>query len=263
MRRILSCIFVMILSNPLFAERPLSELAYAKIHDSSKSVFFTRGPYRDHSKAHSYGWRGVTPIGEERRAEIGGVVLRSEFMCKTTKGIIPNAPNIQVGGREYIIPKNLGFCIGVDENWIFFSAAIELQKSENAKTEHCEFLISQWPGGNSYFYIEEQVDKVLYRIPNDIIVLVDDWSSVLNLVVPDQKVLFYNGRIGNCITFIYQELDASYSWESATRMDVIVSQNRIDYDLSAGNIIGFKGSRIEVLRADNEGIKYKVLSYFE
>ena len=35
------------------------------------------------------------------------------------------------------------------------------------------------------------------------------------------------------------------------------------YDLSASNIIAFKGAQLKILNATNESIEYEVLSHFE
>jgi hypothetical protein len=36
----------------------------------------------------------------------------------------------------------------------------------------------------------------------------------------------------------------------------------LQYDLSEGNIVGFKGLRIEIIKAQNTKIEYKILSFF-
>lgn len=70
--------------------------------------------------------------------------------------------------------------------------------------------------------------------------------------------LIYNGREGNVVKFIYREY-ASTNQGSMIRDSF--TQN-ISYDLSEGNIIGFKGARIEILDAANSELKYKALAFF-
>ena len=36
----------------------------------------------------------------------------------------------------------------------------------------------------------------------------------------------------------------------------------LQYDLADGNIVGFKGLRIEIIKATNTNIEYKILSNF-
>ena len=38
--------------------------------------------------------------------------------------------------------------------------------------------------------------------------------------------------------------------------------NSVEYDLNDSKIIGYKGARLEVISADNQSIKYKVLQNF-
>ncbi|WP_394165095.1 hypothetical protein [Neptunomonas phycophila] len=68
------------------------------------------------------------------------------------------------------------------------------------------------------------------------------------------QTLIYSGKIGNRINIGYREFSndiarAAYS-------------NEVEYDLSVSNIIGYKGARLEVIEANNEMIKYKVLKKF-
>jgi hypothetical protein len=70
-----------------------------------------------------------------------------------------------------------------------------------------------------------------------------------------QQTLLYNGKIGNKVTLAYREF-AGNSVRPA-------SSNEVTYDLSESMILGYKGVRIEVIKATNADITYKVLSGFE
>jgi hypothetical protein len=70
-----------------------------------------------------------------------------------------------------------------------------------------------------------------------------------------QQTLIYSGRVGNKINIGYRE----FSNNSARP----AFNNDVEYDLSASNTIGYKGAQIEVIKADNSGITYKVLSSFK
>lgn len=69
-----------------------------------------------------------------------------------------------------------------------------------------------------------------------------------------QQTLIYSGRVGNKINIGYRE----FSNNSARP----AFNNDVEYDLSASTTIGYKGAQIEILKADNSGITYKVLSSF-
>ncbi len=69
-----------------------------------------------------------------------------------------------------------------------------------------------------------------------------------------QQSLIYSGRVGDTIRVSYREFSGSMARSAFT--------NEAEYDLSSSNIIAYRGARIEVLDANNEEIRYKVLSNF-
>jgi hypothetical protein len=70
-----------------------------------------------------------------------------------------------------------------------------------------------------------------------------------------KKVFIYNGKAGNVIKFSYREFMNDMARPAFTQ--------ELQYDLSEGKIIGFKGMRIEILNTSNIEIEYKVLSEFK
>lgn len=69
-----------------------------------------------------------------------------------------------------------------------------------------------------------------------------------------QQTLIYSGRIGDKIKISYREFSNSMARDAFT--------NDAEYDLSKSTFIAYKGARVEVLEADNESIRYRVLSNF-
>lgn len=69
-----------------------------------------------------------------------------------------------------------------------------------------------------------------------------------------QQTLIYSGRIGDKINVTYREFSNNQARPAFS--------NDVEYDLSASNQIGYKGARIEVIKADNAEITYKVLNSF-
>lgn len=69
-----------------------------------------------------------------------------------------------------------------------------------------------------------------------------------------RQQLIYNGRVDNNLRFIYREFSNDLARGSFTQ--------QMQYDFSESNIIGFKGVRVEVIKASNTQIEYKVLSHF-
>ncbi|MDZ4126019.1 MAG: hypothetical protein U1E02_17850 [Hydrogenophaga sp.] len=70
-----------------------------------------------------------------------------------------------------------------------------------------------------------------------------------------KQELIYNGKSGNTVKFLYREL-------SGDSMRGPFTQD-IQYDLSEGSTIGFKGARIEIVKSTNRSIEYKVLKMFD
>jgi hypothetical protein len=69
-----------------------------------------------------------------------------------------------------------------------------------------------------------------------------------------KQQFIYNGKINNGLKFIYREFINDMARPA-------FSQD-LQYDLADGNLIGFKGLRIEIIKATNTNIEYKVLSTF-
>jgi hypothetical protein len=69
-----------------------------------------------------------------------------------------------------------------------------------------------------------------------------------------QQTLLYSGRIGNRITLGYRE----FSNNSARP----AFNNDVAYDLSESTTLGYKGARLQVIKATNTEIQYKVVASF-
>ena len=69
-----------------------------------------------------------------------------------------------------------------------------------------------------------------------------------------QQTLLYNGKIGNRISIGYREFSGDLARPAFS--------NEVSYDLSESTILGYKGARIEVIKATNTEITYKILSGF-
>jgi len=69
-----------------------------------------------------------------------------------------------------------------------------------------------------------------------------------------QQTLVYSGRVGDRIRAGYREF--------SNNMARPAFNNEVEYDLSSSSIIGYKGASIEILKADNLSITYRVISTF-
>lgn len=80
-------------------------------------------------------------------------------------------------------------------------------------------------------------------------------SDYIDIKSPQFKQeLIYNGKVGNYIKFLYRELSGGNLRAPFTQ--------EIQYDLAEGNIIGFKGARLQIISSSNREIEYIVLSKF-
>lgn len=69
-----------------------------------------------------------------------------------------------------------------------------------------------------------------------------------------QQTLLYNGRVGNKVNIAYREFSSDMARPAFN--------NEVEYDLAESNVIGYKGALIEVIEANNQMIKYKVIKNF-
>lgn len=69
-----------------------------------------------------------------------------------------------------------------------------------------------------------------------------------------QQTLLYNGKVGNKINIAYREFSSDLARPAFN--------NDVEYDLSESTQIGYKGAVLEVIEANNQMIKYKVIKNF-
>jgi hypothetical protein len=67
-----------------------------------------------------------------------------------------------------------------------------------------------------------------------------------------RRELVYGGSTDNTVSILYREF--------LNDMARPAFSQELRYDLSKGRVIGYKGARFEVLRADNTGITYRVIT---
>lgn len=69
-----------------------------------------------------------------------------------------------------------------------------------------------------------------------------------------QQTLIYNGKVGSKINIGYREFSDSMARSSFS--------NEVEYDLNDSKEIGYKGALLNIIDANNQMIKYKVLKNF-
>ena len=64
----------------------------------------------------------------------------------------------------------------------------------------------------------------------------------------------FNGKVDNNLKFIYREYTENMARPAFTQ--------ELQYDQKDSNVIGFKGMRLEVIKASNTSIEYKIINSF-
>ncbi len=77
------------------------------------------------------------------------------------------------------------------------------------------------------------------------------------LVSPDsfQQTLIYNGKVGSKINIGYREFSGNMARPAFS--------NNVEYDLSESPVIGYKGAKLEVIEANNQFVRFRVLDSFK
>ena len=81
-------------------------------------------------------------------------------------------------------------------------------------------------------------------------------KTMLPVIAEDsfQQTLIYNGKVGDKINIGYREFQSNRARAAFS--------NEVEYDLSDSNIIGYKGAQLEIIKATNQSIEYRVISNF-
>lgn len=150
-----------------------------------------------------------------------------------------------IDGALYDIPAKNYRQIGFDEKNDFYSAvgvvrgglSDPIQALALGRSKDSELCVISTYGGSVCYSGEFNRKKKLSERGNSF-----------------QQTLIYSGRVGNKINIGYRE----FSNNSARP----AFNNDVEYDLSTSNIIGYKGASINVIKADNSSITYKLIRNF-
>ena len=82
-------------------------------------------------------------------------------------------------------------------------------------------------------------------------------DTTITTITPEyfRRELVYNGIAGSRLRFIYREFAGEMIRPAFTL--------EVDYDLTMGDTIGYKGARFKILEATNTHIRYVPIRYFE
>ncbi|MEH8104606.1 hypothetical protein [Aeromonas veronii] len=119
-------------------------------------------------------------------------------------------------------------------------------------------LMTSYPDYSASIRIDRATKQACIISPVDVTVCGDvkfeRGSAYKQTSASFQQTLIYNGKVGDEVNFSYREFSGDLA-RPAFNADV-------KYDLSKSNVVGYKGAMIEILKADNLEIEYKVLKGF-
>lgn len=194
----------------------------------------------------------VPALNQVTTVSLGEDMLR-QGTAITTKGALLSQQN-KIGG--FTLTPGFYPQTGEDKESIFTSYATNALDPDMGRIKSGGFL----PQGLK-FYKEEQKTCVIYPGVYGITQKLCDTEYPYEFTEMPvyssnsfQQTLIYSGRVGNKIRISYREFSG--------RMARGAFSNEAEYDLSSSNEIAYKGAKIKVLDADNEHIKYVVLSNF-
>ncbi len=180
-------------------------------------------------------------VGKEITAYVGDHMVQKGTITEESVLLVHNT----IDGALYDIPAKKYPQLGSDQNRNFYLAtgviksgladpvqALALEKKEGA--ELCVITVF---GGSSCYEGEYEIQKQLSERGNSF-----------------QQTLIYSGRVGEKINIGYREFSNNTARPAFN--------NDVEYDLSSSNTIGYKGALIEVIKADNSSITYKLIRNF-
>ncbi|WP_156949810.1 hypothetical protein [Simplicispira psychrophila] len=164
-------------------------------------------------------------------------------------------------GEELISQKLRTYALGltIPENYkigkyTLLKGTYQLEK-ENEKGQWFEVSVNHKDSENVLVKKDDGslcVDKICQQLQYSIEKSPFEKKDIKNSF---QKTILYNGKIGNKVTVSYREFSDGLARSAFT--------NEVSYDLSESKIIGYKGARLEVIKATNTDITFKVISGFD
>jgi hypothetical protein len=188
-------------------------------------------------------------IGLIKREELGNTLL--EYYVSNTQPSIRVIENWGINSRLKNYAPQVLRPIGVGEKVSRFYVDIAPPDTPDMFRRVC------FDPSDSIFFIPNGLDICDFvgkAIVNSGIVRIEA-ADYIDIRLPQFKQeLIFNGKSGSSLKFLYREIKGDF-------LRAPFSQE-IQYDLSEGNIVGFKGARLEILSSSNSYIEYKVLRSF-
>ena len=194
-------------------------------------------------------------LNAETEVSLGEDMLRQGKAAETDGFVLKQENNIQ----NHILSPGFYPKVGEDKEWTFHSFQVGGSMGEMGSITLTGGLFGPGIFPQSIKVAKDQQKTCL--VPNGM------GSGACDTEVPFfrerrpvlssdhfQQTLIYSGRVGDKIRIGYRESSGGYARQAFS--------NEAEYDLSTSDEIAYRGARIRVIEADNQKIRYQVLSNF-
>lgn len=183
------------------------------------------------------------PIGSVNEAYVGDKMLTQGVFTEREAYYIPEAKKKFL----FTMPKGFYLKTGEDKKGSYYSAVNNIPDGA---------II---PGGGiQSIVVTPQNDVCFIDIYFNKVCHFKDIGEKRKISVANdnsfQQTLIYSGKVGNKINIGYREFSSSIARPAFN--------NDVEYDLNESKTIGYKGALLEVIDANNQSIKYRVLKNF-
>lgn len=195
----------------------------------------------------------ITPdIGQLASIDIGENIIKSKSFIHTRAVYCDDDIQYKKNGKI----KSLK----VTNDYVFDDAS---PKGNGALDKYCFMYLCVCvdPKSNQVITVESKSMVFLNQSDNPIvsekpIFLKEKEVTQTPIEIADfNQEFIYSGKVGNIVKFSYREFYKNLARQAFTQ--------DVQYDLSEGNIIGFKGAKFEIINASNFKLDYKILSPFK
>lgn len=198
-------------------------------------------------------------LGDNTKVEIGQSIVstankRKIPAIKLKNTIVHNYDNFG-DNIEVTLPEGVYIARGKSKDGVFYQAKNKISQTTTKG--------SYEQVGGIFIYNDKSKSPEMYLISrgqplNDPIkeevyfdsTTVDEWSEG-----SFKRELVYSGKSKGSINILYREFKDDMARPAFSQL--------IQYDLSEDGLIGFRGARFQVIKADNISIRYKVLKHID
>lgn len=192
----------------------------------------------------------IPEVNTIQKKQIGETLTKYEILSSKPAILIDNVPDVKFFGTK--IPYQKGDIIPLQ----IIKKGSKIYYNENYR----------YGSFNNYYGVEVYNDEkeTKYVVMTDVKGYTSNTKSTPELLISEatytkvgegyyKQEFIYNGNVSNNIKFIYREYIDDTARPAFTQ--------ELQYDLNESNIVGFKEMRIEIIKATNTGIEYKVLNH--